>query len=164
MKIIFLDVDGVLNTRMTTDYCGQFIGIEDAKLLQLKKIIDETGAKVVLSSTWRLGYNKDGKQLDKCSQYLKDKFDKAGIEIYDVTPDIGHSLRHIEIKQWLTEHEDIESYVILDDEEFDFYRYDIGEHLVLTDWFCVLKEEAEKCGLTDEKVRQAIEILHKVEE
>jgi hypothetical protein len=47
VKIIFLDVDGVLNKAETQ---GSF---EETCVLKLKEIMDQTGAKIVLSSTWR---------------------------------------------------------------------------------------------------------------
>lgn len=46
MKIIFLDIDGVLVTRRL----GTF---EESLLQNLKRIVDETGATIVLSSDWR---------------------------------------------------------------------------------------------------------------
>ena len=58
MKVIFLDIDGVLNEDTTptrTQSCALFIDQE--KLLRLKRIIDATQAKIVLSSTWR--YDRD---------------------------------------------------------------------------------------------------------
>jgi hypothetical protein len=53
MKVIFLDIDGVLNCDKTPNP-RKFPYIVDKKLLvRLKKLLDRTGAKVVLSSTWR---------------------------------------------------------------------------------------------------------------
>ena len=74
MKVIFLDVDGVLNTKYSKSRCGRFIGIDKDKVAQLKRIVDETDAEIVLSSTWRLGYNKDGHFLQEHGVYLDRKF------------------------------------------------------------------------------------------
>jgi hypothetical protein len=53
MKVIFLDIDGVLNCDKTPNP-RKFPYIVDKKLLvRLRKLLDRTGAKVVLSSTWR---------------------------------------------------------------------------------------------------------------
>ena len=53
MKIIFLDIDGVLNCDKTPNP-RKFPYIVDRKLLaRLKKLLERTGAKVVLSSSWR---------------------------------------------------------------------------------------------------------------
>ncbi|KAJ8611294.1 hypothetical protein CTAYLR_004174 [Chrysophaeum taylorii] len=49
-KILFLDVDGVLNT----EFCRPRDAIHDKLLRRLGEVITFTGAKIVLSSTWRL--------------------------------------------------------------------------------------------------------------
>ena len=51
IKILFLDVDGVLNK------LGSFIELNKTLILRLKKIIHETQCKIVLSSDWRLSQN-----------------------------------------------------------------------------------------------------------
>ena len=49
-KIVFLDVDGVIN--IAKDYYKRF---NQDCLFQLERIIKETGAKIVVSSSWRTG-------------------------------------------------------------------------------------------------------------
>ena len=101
MKVIFLDVDGVLNSDEYFDKIRNKL---------LKQAVIQTGAKVVLSSSWR--HTKNGEQLKE----LLAKF-----EIYtDRTPYLQNK-RGIEIKQWLINNENIEDFVILDDEIFDTY-------------------------------------------
>jgi HAD domain in Swiss Army Knife RNA repair proteins len=54
MKVIFLDIDGILNCP-TTPNPRQFPYVVDKRLLlRLQKLLDRTGAKVVLSSSWRI--------------------------------------------------------------------------------------------------------------
>jgi histidinol phosphatase-like enzyme len=54
MKVIFLDIDGVLNCDHTANP-RKFPYVVDKKLLaRFKKLLSRTGAKVVLSSSWRL--------------------------------------------------------------------------------------------------------------
>lgn len=108
-KIIFLDIDGVLNCGTTKERHRGFIGIEPAKADLIKKIVKETGAKIVLSSTWRLG-----------EENLKHVKEMVG-EILDVTPyapnNISDLRRGTEIDMWYQEHKDeVEDYVILDDD------------------------------------------------
>ena len=65
MKVLFLDIDGVLNNDKTfeevhdyyvkTGYHKVEIGLDMVE--RLFKIIEATGAKIVLSSSWRLGWN-----------------------------------------------------------------------------------------------------------
>ena len=108
MKVIFLDIDGVLNSDDYIDIAKNSQGIERHididKVKLLKKVIDETGAKTVLTSSWR-NSNDIGPLRELLAKY----------EIYfDVTPFINWE-RGLEIKQWLLEHNRVEDYIILDD-------------------------------------------------
>ena len=57
MKVIFLDIDGVLNSikfdrlRMRD---GRSDFIDESRLPLLKQIVDSTNAVIVLSTTWRV--------------------------------------------------------------------------------------------------------------
>lgn len=125
MKVIFLDVDGVLNSDEYFDKIRglEINGIENdidiEKIKLLKKAVVATGAKVVLSSSWR--YTRNGKEL-------KELLLKYGIQT-DSTPFLGNE-RGNEIKQWLANHPDTEDYVILDDEIFDSYDDVLMEKLI----------------------------------
>ncbi len=127
MKVIFLDIDGVLNSdeyfektaNLNIQGIESEIDVEKIKLL--KKAIDETGAKVVLSSTWR--YMRKVKDL-------KELLSHYGIVIIDSTPFLGDE-RGLEIKQWLTTHARVvEDFVILDDEIFHSYDQDLVKKLI----------------------------------
>ena len=63
MKIIFLDFDGVI----TTEASYSRLDLEKMKLV--KKICDETGAKIVISSSWR--YNTLEKTIDRLKQEME---------------------------------------------------------------------------------------------
>ncbi len=125
MKVIFLDIDGVLNSDEYFDKIRNLniqgiqseIDVEKIKLL--KKAIDETGAKVVLSSSWR--YTKN-------AQYLKELL--ANFEIYTDSTPFMHGRRGLEIKQWLSDNQGIEDFVILDDETFDSYDEELIKKLI----------------------------------
>jgi len=119
MKIIFLDIDGVLNV-YSHDH-DRFGSQFHAHLVDnLRNIIDSTGAKIVISSTWRF----DG--LDR----MKEMWDVRGLpgEVIDITVDCNDLVnsgmfefyeqveRGHEIQHWLDNHSGIESYVILDDD------------------------------------------------
>ena len=136
MKIIFLDVDGVLNSLQD----GNSVRLRtDSHLKLLKQIVDATGAKIVLSSSWRIGPTKARNNLLK-------RLEEYGLQIMDSTPVLsGASSRGDEIRQWLTESKyEIESFVILDIED------DMGEftakNLVQTNTAVGLQEkDASKC-------------------
>ena len=156
MKIIFLDIDGVLNSRAydRKRNWNEQTEIDETRLPLVKKIIDATEAKIVLSSTWREHWNKDPNQCDKDGAYINHIFAKYCLQVYDKTPNLGFSLdRPDEIKAWLNcANEAIESFVIIDD-----YRYAWEE---LSDNF-VKTNPNFGLGLEEEHVRQAIAILNK---
>ena len=113
MKVIFLDVDGVLNSSQD----GFNIKLETRKhLVLLKQLVDETGAEIVLSSSWRI--------YDKTRVFIKKKLEEYGIALIGFTPDTGES-KGKEIKKWLDETPySIESFVILDDDsDMDEYTH-----------------------------------------
>ena len=58
MKVIFLDVDGVLNSQQLFEKSedAQLISVDEENIKNLKKIVDATGAKIVLSSSWIYGW------------------------------------------------------------------------------------------------------------
>lgn len=154
MKVIFLDIDGVLNSRAydKTRSLTEQSNIDETRLPLVKKIVDETGARIVLSSTWREHWCADTKLCDSDGVYINDVFAKFGLRIYDKTPDLGHGFdRPDEITAWLKYAEEpIESFVILDD-----YNYGWGK---LSDSF-VKTNPVFGRGLENEHVKAAIEIL-----
>lgn len=124
MKVIFLDVDGVMNCITTKAKIDGYMFVDDVKVALLKEIIDLTGAKVVLSSTWRYGWyamehieHPDEGDLRDIRMFkaLRDKLLEFGIELLGYTDDFGR--RGAEISAWLKQWqgESIESYVVLDD-------------------------------------------------
>ena len=125
MKVIFLDIDGVLNSDEYFDRIEglNMQGIENQvdveKIKLIKKAVEETGAKVVLSSSWRYKRN---------AQYLKQLLFEHDIFV-DSTPYLNNE-RGIEIKEWLKEHPDTEDFVILDDEVFDSYDEELMKKLI----------------------------------
>jgi hypothetical protein len=105
MKVIFLDIDGVLNCDKTPNP-RKFPYIVDRKLLaRFKKLVDRTGAKVVLSSTWR---------CDPVGLFAAKHW---GVPFIDVCPDRPRSPRRREITSWLADHPRVTRFVVIDDED-----------------------------------------------
>lgn len=156
MKVIFIDIDGVLNSYAydsKRDWNGQ-TNIDETRLPLVKRIVDKTGAKIVLTSSWRGHWDKCNGKCDEDGIYINKTFAKFGLQVYDKTPDLGSSFdRPKEIKAWIqTATEDIESFVIIDD-----YRYGWGN---LSDNF-VKANPVFGLGLEKEHAGRAIEILLK---
>ena len=106
MKVVFLDIDGVLNNISLLYHYG-FDYIDRDMVVLFANIIKRTGAKIVLSSTWRL----DDTSREIVSRILAD----YGLDVFDKTPKIEGSPRSEEISSWLDEHPDVLRYAILDD-------------------------------------------------
>ena len=156
LRVIFLDIDGVLNNSASKSHCGVYVGIDNDKVKRLKRIVDATDAKIVLSSTWRLGFNKNGNMLEHHITYMNRKFRECDLSVFDVTPDLGRNgaFRGTEIKTWLDDHPDVESWIVIDDEEFpDFHKTRIIEHWIETTY------KGREGGLQEEHVSAAIDML-----
>ena len=89
------------------------------KIDLLKQAIDATGARVVLTTSWR--YRRDG-------TLLKNLLLKYGI-CADSTPFMDNN-RGLEIKSYLSNNPDVDSYIILDDEIFESYDEELIKHLI----------------------------------
>lgn len=143
--LIFLDVDGVLNT--TNSRITKYeIREENVKALgMLKDKLQRRGfaVKVVLSSTWRLGFDSDIEKCSKQIQRLVSMLGKVNIAIHDRTPVYKDQTRDVEIRRYIRgyqlKNEDFE-YIILDDDASIFneealkgmYFYKVSEHTGLT--------------------------------
>lgn len=121
MKIIFLDIDGVFNYVGCKYKLGHVYFVDPEKIKLLKQLIDKTGAKVILSSTWRYGWMDLNNGCDSSNSRdfvkLRDEFKKYGVEFMDYTPKYS-AYRGDEIDLWLKnwKGEKIESFVIFDDD------------------------------------------------
>jgi hypothetical protein len=109
MNVLFLDVDGVLNCR--GDYSRSTCNVDlipDRTLKILKRIVDNTGAKIILSSSWRFG----------CSAAVRDRLDTVGLSLHDMTTTetMNDPRRGAEIDLWLRENSGVISVAILDDD------------------------------------------------
>jgi hypothetical protein len=115
LKIIFLDFDGVLNSARYLLRCEEsgFV-IDPARMVLLKKIADATGAKIVLSTSWREHWSKNQTECSSTGVRINDIFRKFGLQILDKTPSL-HAPRETEIKTWLDNHPEVENFVVLDD-------------------------------------------------
>jgi hypothetical protein len=121
MRIIFLDIDGVLRTkqgpRRAVVHPGEPIPDlwDEHALRNLNKLIEKTGANIVITSTWRLG-----ESLESLRKLLNEK----GIHgvVIGKTPELGEitiktpnrKSRGQEIEAWLKQQKGQFRFVILD--------------------------------------------------
>ena len=179
-KVIFLDVDGVLNGyNIFTDIMFKTVQVNsklykfirthydlfDAKLHKiflLSIIVKFTKADIVMSSTWRGTYKhylKTG-ELDKRMATLVNGMKKCKIFIIDTTPRISSGRRGEEIQMYLNNHPEIDKFVILDDEKFDMMNFLESGNLILTSTDGNIRGLAsENTGLKIKHVIKAIKLL-----
>jgi Swiss Army Knife RNA repair-like protein len=136
MKVIFLDIDGVLVNRSSLMAAsGAWAKGQPSCVAALNEITDKTDAKIVISSTWR------SCGLEMMQEFLADWGVKG--EVIGCTPDLSWRTGQIyaatergdEIQAWLDLREsaigDVEAFVILDD---DADMKHLLPHLVQTEF------------------------------
>lgn len=167
MRILFLDFDGVLNGLETREppspiHAGLFLN--PVLVERVNRVCEATGAKVVLSTTWRgrARYPK-GHAMHVAFEEVVEALRLAGarFEVIGGTPDLsrpdsltrdGETIelwrapeRRKEIAAWIEEHKP-EAFAIVDDDR----GAAIEGHFVGCD---------PKRGLSEEGMREAIRIL-----
>lgn len=162
-KVVFLDVDGVLNyhhpkygTREKSPM--GFRGVGEKYLLQLKYLVEETGAQLVLSSDWKDCFytdNCDPKKADEDGAYLAKRLADHNLTLVAKTDDRPLPEEHTTgrgygIRKYLNQHPEVTSFVILDDFNHDFKAQDLLDHFVLL-----------KYPLTKRSADKAIKVLQK---
>ena len=149
MKVIFLDFDGVLNSEKYIQSLGeQGVIIDPSRMALLKHIVDETKAKIVLSSSWREHWEKETHKCTDTGRQINSIFNNFRLEIFDKTPKLKG--REEEIKAWLNKHKEVTSFAVLDDMilSADFLK----GHFVKTSRFFD--------GLDESDVEKAVRILN----
>ena len=144
-RVIFLDIDGVLNSNFWNDShqreisAGRLVDAEKVKLLGM--LVKRTNAKIVLHSGWKYWFDQDLRPLRPESENLQMLFEKEEVLIADRTPD--HTTEEIrrskkfslvkadEILAWLAEHKDVDNWIVIDD--LDLHNAEIEMHQIKTD-------------------------------
>lgn len=135
MKVIFLDIDGVLNCKQTPNP-RKFPFIVDSVLLaRLRRLLELAGAEVVLTSNWR---------FDPVGMLAVKYYE---VPFADTTPDEGSPPRCQPILDWLKRHPDVERFIVIDDEDDELDSLP-------------LFQPSPSTGLTDEMVKAAADYLN----
>jgi hypothetical protein len=181
MKIIFLDFDGVLNSEnwMTSRFDivdnaeisanYPFYEIDPDAIHWLNEIIRETGAKVVVSSTWRRGRTiEELTDILKAHNFIGEIIGKTPVFNLERDEDVRYTVpRGCEIEWWYEskrfkrinwsidrqreylQKAEVKNYIILDDDSDMLLSQ--REHFIKTSW---------KTGLTQKDAHLAIKILN----
>ena len=120
MKVIFLDIDGVLVTRNSIKY--QYLNFPDEPNIRfskkavknLNKLVRLTKAKIVISSTWRLFHSLEKLQNIFEEQKIEGEIiSTTSVEKATVEEDIPRGQK---IADWLEQYPKVKQYVIIDDD------------------------------------------------
>lgn len=152
-KIIFLDFDGVMDTgrfdkillrndQKRSDIYGTIFDPDCIK--NLKKIVDKTGADIVVTSTWKMIMS-----LKDIMNMWNDR--KLPGTVIGITPNISCLLRGDEIKKWLLEYPEKCNYAIIDDLSPKYFIDNQVDHLFQVD---------EEYGLDEDTARQIVKYLN----
>ena len=110
MKVIFLDIDGVLNTNSDKE-------ISNDKLKLLSELVSKTGAEIVLSSSWRNWWNNP--KINIPGSFItnwKNKFLDNNLSI-TLTTEL-ECPKNLSIEKFIIQH-NVKRFVVLDDEPID---------------------------------------------
>lgn len=161
MNIVFLDIDGVLNSDLwikTSSFkkgSAPYNQFDPRNIKLLNRLLKETQAKIVLTSTWRLHHTLEEMNAIFSTLQLEST-------IIGMTPDLKKAspamLRGNEILQWCMDNEPIlgctykqyRQYIILDDHTDMLYWQ--RNHFIQTDRYC---------GITATQIKLGIELLGK---
>ena len=143
-KVIFLDIDGVLNSNFWNDTHQREISngtlIDSEKIRLLGELVRHTGAGIVLHSGWKYWFDSHLQPLRIESARLETLLLKEGVSIDSATPD--HATEEIkrsgkfslvkaeEILAWLDDHKDVKQWVVIDD--LDLHNTEVAKHQLRT--------------------------------
>lgn len=159
MSIIFLDIDGVLNSAHNWPENN----LDERLITNLKTIIDETNAEIVLSSSWKNFFDENINTTHKLGLELLRVFDEKELKIKDITPypDGRYTInRGLEIKSYIDRHK-ITNYVVIDDDEFPDFKDIIDMNRFIKTESGTAMTSAKDEGLTSQLAQKAISILNK---
>jgi hypothetical protein len=161
MKVIFLDFDGVLNPthymmclgKMCRESIGQIKSQDEYGHLffppnvdALNHILENTNAKIVVSSTWRMSGKKT-----LVNMFYERNMIKVLNAFIDITPDHAQPQssglwladeRGAEIQAWLNAHPEVTNYVIIDDES-DILHEQLPYFVKINQWYGLTMKDAE---------------------
>ena len=140
MKVLFLDIDNVLNRDGTKEKFCEFDGLDKALLERFLhwKNTAQPDLKIVLSSSWRIPC-----PFGDFMKHLNDN----GITWIDVTPNLGGVDRGLEILAWLKDHPEVTQWAVLDDLQVGH----VGNRLVQT---------SPKRGVENKHLAKINKLLH----
>lgn len=144
-KVLFLDIDGVLNSNSENDSNQREISdatlIDEVKIKLLAHLVNKTNSKIILHSGWRMWFDCELKPLRMEAKRLTELLENEGLHIYGLTPDLTTEeirqtkkfslVKADEILLWLKSHNEVTEWVVIDD--LDLHNVQIEQHQVKPD-------------------------------
>lgn len=162
-KVIFLDIDGVLNTNDFKEELTKEYRINLEKVGLMASLVGKTKAEIVLHSAWRFWFDKNLRPIEKSAELLVTAFEDNNIKIVGVTPDLFteeirktkkfSKVKANEIKSWLMKNPDVVNWIVIDD--LDLNDEDIRRRQIKPD---------SKTGLTEDDIKVACKLIQANEE
>jgi len=129
MDILFIDIDGVLNTysKLSANAVWENgkLHVDEDKVKLLSKIVQSADIQLIMHSGWRLFYDDLMNPISRESEELSKMFFRTGIIVSGKTTDFSSEeikqnrkfslVKAEEIKAWLLQHPECENYLIIDD-------------------------------------------------
>ena len=158
MKVIFLDIDGVLN--YTNWYISEKyqelqwnedneIDVDPLCSERINNICKKTGAKIVITSDWRISWYSTTMRLERGGINPEYIIDKTPEHLWNTPPMFDRS-RGSEIEHWLMLHPNCDGYVIIDDRT-DFKENQLNNFIHINPMY----------GISNDDMEKAIAILNK---
>lgn len=135
-KLLFLDIDGVLNSKRSEEITGKEKKVENLDPIALnlvQKVCQKTKAIVVLSSNWRF------------THYIMDLGRNMDLPIIYQTPSREDEDRKKEIEDYLNSVGQVDAYAVLDDLPLDMKN--------------LVKVDADN-GISYDNYKQLMELLN----
>lgn len=131
MRVIFLDVDGVLNSSETRAKIDGLKGVSKKNLRILRHIVARTQAKIVLTSAWNINFDEKLVPTTKAGMYLCHRLWENNLWIYDKVNDYGGN-REQAVAEYVKKHNNLTDWVIIDDTHYGDYEKLNPKHIVYT--------------------------------
>lgn len=139
MKLLFLDIDGVMTTDEGMINNEKLYSFSSSCVEVLNKILSSNNVRIILTSSWRTVFD-----VEKQCRIFKEN----GVKQLPMgqIKDLGYKYRNLEIKSYL-ENRKVEGFVILDDMQIEGF----DDNFVLID---------PRKGLSEEHVERVNEVLN----
>ena len=148
MNILFLDIDGILNTSSDRR-------INHDMVKRLSRLVKVSNSRIILHSGWRFWFTDDMLPLNEMAKQLQEELGKEGVILSGKTPDLSDEhikntrtfskVKASEILSWLDKQSDVDSWAVLED--LDLKNETIKKHQIMPN---------PDTGLADEDIDKAM--------